>query len=204
MRDKNLTYSQFNIQLEKNLRNLENKFNKFFRRAVVDSPTFLSDENKISYPKDFRLLRALTIVHWFLPEESRWRIFLDLTEMTLSHLNRKQRIEIQLLLSSKENCVRYLYATERYSSFEIFGNILGNDLRDLDNRMKIHSVKYILVQAQRKRGYDDHGSRKPNCKWLPTSDYSFDEYQNEKERKQNLELKLIARLSKIIENLLLD
>ena len=204
MRDKNLSYSQFNIQLRKTLKEELSNFNQFFRRAVVVSPTLSLESYNIRYPKDFRLLRALAIIQWYFPMEFHWRIYLDLTEASHSQLSSKQRIELSLLLSSEDNCKKFLYETKRYSSNEIFGNILKNDMRDLLRILKISRRNSKVRRIQRRRGYNDYGSRKPDCKWLPQSDYSLTEYQNEKERKQYQELKIIQLLQEKLRELKFD
>jgi hypothetical protein len=64
-------------------------------------------------------------------------------------------------LSSKENCERYLFLTQRYTGNEIFGNILGNDLKELQRRIKITFV--TQVRAKKKvfrRGPKDKGTRR--------------------------------------------
>lgn len=204
MRDKNLSYSQFNIQLMKTLKKEISDFSQFFRRAVVVSPTLSLESYYFRYPKDFRLLRALAIIQWYFPEEFHWRIYLDLTEKSHSQLSSKQRIELSLLLSSEDNCKKFLFETKRYSSNEIFGNILKNDMQDLLKNLKISRRNLKVKRTQRRRGYNDKGSRKPDWKWLPTQDFSFTEYQNMKERKLNQELKTIQLLQKYLRELEFD
>lgn len=197
MRDKNLTLSQFNIQLEKSLRRVPLD-DWFLANHVLDSPTLLLDSERyrIIYPKDFRLLRALTILQWTFPESLHWRIWLDLDSMNFSWLNKKQKLEIQVLLCSQEFCSKYLFLTTRYSGNEIFGNFLKNDMLDL---LKVLKVRRKVIRPPkrkvRRRGYQDHGSRRPDHKWLPRFDYSFSENQNEKELEN---LKLQRTLSRVL------
>lgn len=200
MRDKNLTYLQFNIQLEKNIDLGNYQFQKFFRERVTITPTFLEGYYFL-YPKDFRQLRVLSIIQWYFPEIFHYRIWLDLTDMTFSHLNKKQRIEIFILLSSKENMKTYLYETNRYSSYEIFGNFLKNDLKELLRNLKILKKSEKLVIPKRKRGYSDHGSRRPSEKWLPRTDISFNELQLRKERQLKLQRQTIDHILNYFENL---
>jgi hypothetical protein len=128
---------------------------------------------------------------------------LDLKEKTFSQLNQKQRIEIQLLLESKEIMEIYLYETKRYTGSEIFGNILGNDLKDLLKYLKLRrNLKSKPKRVQRHRGYRDHGSRRPDHQWLPREDYSFTEYQNLKERKLKLQHRTVTVLTEILRALL--
>lgn len=199
MRDKNLTLLKFNIQLSKAITS-QLRDDKLLRTAVSDSPKCLSDDLvSISYPRDFAGLRALAIVQWSFPENLHWRILLDLREMQHSQLNEKQKLEISILLSSKEICYFYLYDTERYSSRELFGNILGNQLRELLKTLKIKE-KVILKpkKAQRHRGYRDKGSRRPDHQWLESYDYDFIEYQNKLEKKRYLQDKYSNKLLQLL------
>jgi hypothetical protein len=168
MRDRNLPYKQFNIQLEKNI--LQN-FKKFETRRITFSqelsfefrPYTNHREVKISFPKEYRLLRVLSIIQWYLPENLHFLVYIQLKEQDFSWLSEKQRIEINLFLESKEDMVKYLYLTERYTGNEIFGNILGNDLKDLIKRTKIFLVKYpIPTEKVYRRGPKDKGSRRVN------------------------------------------
>lgn len=203
MRDKNLNLKQFNIQLERNVKKSFLTNDRFLTRPVFVTPTRCIDptEVKIVYPRDFRLLRILFISHWYYPEVLFWRIHLDLEEFSLSQLNKKQKLELRILLSSKENMEKYLYRTKRYSSSELFGNILGNDLRDLEKFLEFHKIKHSKPRRLvRRRGYKDKGSRRPSHQWKEKYDISFIEYQNELE-KENLKLhKLLKRILLILEN----
>lgn len=201
MRDKNLTLQQFNIQLSKVIETGFAKNDNWFRRNHVSvSPTRLwSQEVQVFYPKDFRLLRTLSIIQWWLPDDLHWKVLVDLDQLNFSWLNNKQQLEIAILLSSKEICLYYLWKTKRYSGSEIFGNLLGNDFQDLFRQMKVREIKPKRPKRTiRRRGYRDHGSRKPDHKWLPDSDYTWTEYQNLRERHlellQRTKHKLLSKL----------
>lgn len=198
MRDKNLNFKQFNIQFEKELqRNLNDFSTKFFANNVLDSPTLL-EEFELILPRTFRLLRCLCIFQWYFPEILHWRILMDLKEKKFAFLNEKQRIEIQLLLESKETMLTYLYETKRYSSHEIFGNILRNDSRELFQILNLKSRSRKVRKTQRRRGYQDHGSRKPAEKWSESYDRTFTERMNEIEARRYHLNKLTNRLIKIL------
>jgi len=200
MRDKNLTYQQLNIQLEKMKERGISLFKNFSKERVIITPTLLEDYY-FSYPRDYRLLRSLVIFQWYLPMEFHFRIWLDLTEMSFSHLNEKQRIELSILLSSQENCNKYLYETKRYTGNEIFGNILGTDLKELCKKLKVKKKNYKLVIPERRRGYNDHGSLRPFDRWIPDSDFSLTEQQLLKEKEKYLIQRTIYRTLQTLENL---
>jgi hypothetical protein len=95
----------------------------------------------------------------------------------------------------------FLYETQRYSSNEIFGNILGNDLKDLNEELKVRRKKYRKPkELVRRRGYKDHGARRPDDRWLPSHDVSFTEEQLLKEKKTDLFISTTNYLLKYLEN----
>jgi hypothetical protein len=126
---------------------------------------------------------------------------LDLKERNFAFLNEKQRIEIQLLLNSKETMLTYLFETKRYSLREIFGNVLRNDCKELFQTLSLKKRIRKIRKTQRRRGYQDHGSRKPAEKWLETYDISFTERMNEIEARRYHLNKLTDRLIKILEKI---
>jgi hypothetical protein len=166
MRDRNLPYKQFNIQLEKyilsNLRRKEDRRITFSQDLSLEFRPYSNHrEFQIIFPRNFRLLRALAIVQWYFPENLHFLTYLSLEEQTFNWLTQKQKIEIKIYLSSKENCVKYLYLTDRYSSNEIFGNILKNDLLDLQRQFKIKKKIYPKpTEKVYRRGPKDKGSRR--------------------------------------------
>jgi hypothetical protein len=204
MRDKNLTLQKFIIQLEKQITSGISRSDRLLRIHVLNSPTRQNDfwESEIIFPRNFRLLRTLAIVQWYLPEELHWKFLIDMKSLSYSWLNDKQWLELAIYLSSKTNCEKYLYHTKRYSGSELFGNILGNDLEDLLENLRIRKGYHQKPKRKvRRRGYQDHGSRRPDHKWLPSSDLSFTIEQNRKERHlellQRTRTKLLNRLSRL-------
>jgi hypothetical protein len=203
MRDKNLTLEQFNIQLEKNLtRNTwMRSFSESLSRIIPNDSEQI--EVSIKYPRSFKSLRALAIAQWYFPDEIRWQIFLDMEEMTFSQLNLKQVFEIKTLLQSKELMQIYLYQTERLTNREIFGNILGNELKNSLGEIKIQRKNYRKPKrVQRHRGYRDKGSWKPPHRWSPNSDYSLTDIQNRLEQRHYLTLKYINLIKQELEKFL--
>lgn len=175
MRDRNsLSFNQFNIQLSEKVLSSSSyskslKLEKYFShnsclwRSKTENFNLFEVNSvwKTKQPLSYRLTRALAISVWFFPEEIKWLYLLDLWDRDFSQFNEKQRIEIQILLSSKEEMLSYLYLTERYSANEIFGNLLGNDQEDLAVRLK---VKLEFPKPPQKkvfrRGPKDKGSRR--------------------------------------------
>lgn len=201
MRDKNLNYIQFKEQVSKYLRR-ELILPELLRTAVTDSPTFPEDLI-ICYPRKYKELLGLAIVHWYLPDNLKWRIHLDLSERSFSQFNSKQKIEINLMLKNKEIMLKFLYETKRYTSYEIFGNILRTGAKELRG-LKYYSKKTVIKRPQRKRGYSDKGSLRPREKWLPSFDFTLTALQNEKEKTSIRIYKSIDRITKFLENSLTE
>jgi hypothetical protein len=129
-----------------------------------------------------------------------------LEEENYSRFNKKQQLEISILLSSKENCYKYLFLTERYTGNEIFGNILGNDLEDLKKETKI---LFLPMQRARKkvfrRGPKDRGSRRSDSTVrIIEEEEKKDVWLREKEidlrRRRRLLQQTSHRIQKILEN----
>jgi hypothetical protein len=129
MYDKNLTLSQFNIQLSRNLNPTgitefcQERIKSLQTESLATSdPSAIQQQWNRRYPKDFFSLRTLIVAHYFIEDPLiRFGIKVDLEELSLRHLNRKQQIELKVLLSSKDICLRYLLKTKRYHSNQIFG-----------------------------------------------------------------------------------
>lgn len=196
MRDKNQSFIQFQKQVKEYVLG-HFQISKFLTTTVVISPTFLEDYN-IIYPRKFREVLKLVILHWYLPEALLWRINLDLHEKNFNNFNRKQRIILFLCLSSKRNCLLFLYKTRMFSSNSLWG-LLGEVAR-LENLRIVPRTKYVC-KPKRKRGYDDKGSRRPLDKWIESFDYTFTDLQLKKDYENYLTLKVINRLKDYFENL---
>lgn len=185
MRDKNQNYIEFCRGVEEYVsRKLD--LSSFLRPPVVDTPT-VPEELVIVYPKKFHQMEALVLIHWFLPDSLKWRIHLDLWTNEFNQFNRKQQIQLRIMLNSKNDCLSWYYETQRISSHEFWG-LLGRATRlHLDGYFKV----YRIDKPQRKRGYDDKGGMKSEDKWLPRYDFSFTNTQNIIEHDRYLKQKTI-------------
>lgn len=89
-----------------------------------------------------------------------------------------------------------------FSGNEVFGNLLGKDLTETLKVLKItRKVKRKPRKPIWRRGYRDHGSRRPLHRWLPSEDFSFDEYQVLLEKERELTNRLINRILTILEKI---
>lgn len=65
--------------------------------------------------------------------------------------------------------VLYTLLERGYSFRDVFGNILKLGRVALCNvKILSQEIRLPVKKPQRKRGYDDHGSRRPEDKWLPS------------------------------------
>lgn len=195
MRDR-IPYSMFCFNVERQIKAILLKDERLLRTAVSASPKCpINSEEVIRIPKDFRRLRALVISQWFFEENLHWKFYLRLWELRkFPNLNEKQKMEISVLLESKEICLRYLWVSERYSGREIFGNLLGNDLRDSIKILRTKEKEPRPKKKIRHRGYRDKGSLRPIHRWLENSDWSLTKIQQQKERHSDLQTKWTKHL----------
>jgi hypothetical protein len=204
MRDMNLTYlnfkEQYNNQLKKRFSIMLTKDIKILRSAVIDSPTFLRDY-EIRLPSSFFLIRALCMFWEFFPENIKWEIFL-LLEQKIEKFDFKKQVELKALLDPKTR-ISFLYLTEKYTSHEIFGNLLQT-ISLCFHEVKFQKKSTKIKKPQRKRGYNDKGTLRSydiwSHKWKPSSDWSLTDLQTKQERKHDLRLKYIFKVKKFLEN----
>lgn len=170
MRDRNhLNLQQFNIQLNEKIQRCDSKrilakLEEHFShksclwRSDTETP---NSEVRVFFPKNFRMLRTLCISLWYFPENLSILFRIELEKEKFAWLNEKQKIEISILLNSKETMLKYLFLTNRYTGSEIFGNILGNDFKELLPRLKVKIVRQTRARKKVfRRGPKDKGTRR--------------------------------------------
>lgn len=131
--------------------------------------------------RKFRDLECLAVLSYYIKDEYKGLLQLDLRELKTS--NKELKLKLEILLSSKDSMLSYLYGTR--SNRDFFGNFLPR-------------VKYIAKTLQfqtfypkrarktvRHRGYRDHGSCRPESQWLPSSDYRLTDWQNQIETEKS-------------------
>jgi hypothetical protein len=204
MRDKNLLqFKDFDSKVEEFIKKRIPEKILVLRKLILDNPNFLNlfENNLRIFSKKTDVLLSLTIISWYLPKEIGILLLLELEEKQ-KFLNEKDLILFRIFSTSKEVMLSFLFLTNKWHSRDLFGNILRNGLRELENLRFKRRIFKEIPRKERKRGYQDHGSRRPDFKWLPSSDYSFTLIQNSKEKKK---LKLQAkyqRILKFLENFL--
>jgi hypothetical protein len=197
MRDMNLTYlifkNQFRQQLNRKLSKCGTENIEILRDAVIDNPTFLRDF-EIVLPRKFHQIRGLCLIWDSLPEILRFEIYLQLEER-ISSFEFKKQLELKSLIEP-EIREKFLYLTERYSSHQIFGNLIFDAIESL-KFVKIKRKSTKVKKPQRKRGYDDKGTLRSfdiwSHRWKPSFDWSLTELQNKQERTRSLQEKYLNK-----------
>jgi len=196
MRDKNPSFIQFSEQIETFIVRKTCSI-KILREAVIASPTFLSEDFSLRFISNkLQELRGIALVSYYLPEFLGWKIRSQLLER-LKWLSFKDQIRLYVLLISKEASLVFLYLTQEFTSHEIFGNLIERGLFSLQN-LKIRRKNPRILFPKRKRGYNDHGSLRSLDRWLPNFDWTLTALQNELERKQDLQKKILTKLEKFL------
>jgi hypothetical protein len=204
MRDKNLTSP---IQFSQDVRDFilrripSNILD--LRARIVDNPNFLEAfENGLRLKsRESEELLAITFLSWYLPETIGFLLRFEL-ENYMKLFNDKDKLLFRIFSSSREESLIFLFHTKRWHSRDFYGNFLRKGLEGLEAIRPRLRTKRTIKKANRKRGYNDHGSRRPDTKWLPSYDWSFTEAQNEKERKETYQDKVYHRILRILRELL--
>lgn len=196
MRDKNLRDPiQFEREIENYILRRLPPRTKDLRNQVLNNPNLNSSSCLFRLPRKEEEILGLSCLLWYLPEELR---VLLLVEIERKHLSKKNEILKRILISSKENMILFLFLTKRWHSREIFGNLLRKGLLSLENLSLYREKRGKIRKKVFRRGYQDHGSKRLESEWLPTFDYSLTFLQNEKENKEENLNKLEYRILQIL------
>lgn len=186
MRDYPNSTTRFNSEVEKAVKRMVQLDLKNLRSDVIDSSNLHCENLTIFNLRGVSLEDqiCLGLLSWFIPEEIGLLLRLDL-ESRLKYLGPEDRILCQQFLQSKAQSLIFLQETNLWHSRELFGNILK---RNLDRFLKLTPLSRKLKRTQRKRGYDDKGSRVPSHRWLPRfSDILTNEQNQIEEKRQSLQ-----------------
>lgn len=164
------------------------------RSAVVNNSNFHSENQTFFSLRNLKLkdIIRLAIVSWYIPEEVGTILRLDL-EAKIKNLAKEDRTIVELLLQSKGQMLKFLLETQLWHSRDFFGNILSTKIK-LDNFFKPSPPRRKVRRPQRKRGYDDHGSKVPDSKWTPKYDWSLTELQMKIETDRKIHQDTVAFL----------
>lgn len=182
MRDKPFYQKQFLEQLEIFFNRKSPRITELKNHVIVN-PNFLS-ENYLVLPYDLKGILALSIGSWWVPKELGFLIREDIREKRLKRFNLEDQFLIEICLTRRAYCLNFLNETRIWHSRDFFGNFTEEIMKRL-NRLRFRRIDTKVVHPERKRGYDDHGSRVEDSRWLPKSDWSLTDQQNaiEEQRK---------------------
>ena len=125
----------------------------------------------------------LAIISWYLPEEIGFVIREDLHD-SQRLLSLDDQLLIEIVCSSKAEMLIWLTETSLWHTRDFFGNWPKDIHGKLRRLLKISPLHRKVKRVQRKRGYDDHGSRVEDHRWLPKFDYTLTEKHRELEQRR--------------------
>jgi hypothetical protein len=160
--------------VEKSLNDFQEEINDFRNHVVVD-PNFHLDSSQFKFRGlSLKELQGLAIVSWFLGDIG-WKIRADLFDH-LKFLSLEDQFLIEILIDNRARTLNWLNETTLFHTRDFFGNLLPNAIRAL-RFLKFRNPNTRLKRIQRKRGYNDHGSRADDSYWKYARDYLDDEFQ---------------------------
>lgn len=191
MRDKYLNLFQFNSEVAKKCSSVATNF---FRSSALDSPNLRERfENRLRIcTSDSDDLVVLSVVSWFIPEETGWLLRLELDEKIGNNLDLDW---IRLLLSSKAECLIFLQETTLWHTRDFFGNILTTQrLQRLAKAVKpVFKTLRPVTRAQRKRGYKDKGTLRKIHEQHDFSEHTSEQNEIEQRRLSSSQTIQLAR-----------
>ena len=146
---------------------------KVLRNHVVIDPNLLwANEAKTVVPRTLNERIALAIASWYLGEFG-YTVREDLRESLIS-LSLEDKFLVELLLSSKAQMIEFLKNTSLWHTRDFFGNLLPlAETILLHLKFRYPSVK--VHRPQRRRGYNDKGSRAVDPFWKSARAFWEDE-----------------------------
>lgn len=201
MRDKNLDPENFNTQIAKICR--RNLSFKVLTEAVFVNPNLEYEIGVAPLPRRLADVRDLLIVSYYSPDEA-FGIFVraEVEWKILRNFSTEDKLQLEILLSGERKVVEnYLLLNEEISERTFFGNMLPNGIR-IFNSLSVRRRKLRKpTKSVYRRGYKDHGSRRPNEKWLPSYDYSFTEEFNFRNQVNNQVQQYLHQVLEILREL---
>jgi len=127
----------------------------------------------------------LIVLLWYLPKEIQWTLRLDLEErVERMEFSDKHKEACFFCLKGKTQTLLFLQETNLWSTEEFFGSYLQKDSTVLRRLCLLKRSRKVVI-PQRKRGYNDQGSRAEDPSWKSARAFWLDTQQMmemEKER----------------------
>lgn len=178
---RNERISLFDRHLKNELQSLVVELNARIERTLLGPIT--PNEETYFNVKKFRRpreLQFLAIASYYLESGFGELLREDLRDINFGTLREQETLRV--LCSSKETMLEYLSMNHER---RFFGYLLPS-VRRTFARLNFLTLKPQHARRKvRRRGYRDHGSCKPQSRWLPTSDYEFNLLMNKIELEEN-------------------
>ena len=197
----NLSLSTLDIQLERRIKSVLRQSDSRQTACLGKLHPLNYSEYKVIFPRKFRELRALGIFAWYCSDEFlKYEIILHLSVETKFPTNfENKNLENQLLLklfsSSKETMLRTLLEYCDFSTRELFGSVLYDDLLRALGNLKILRKSSYVRRVVRRKGYRDKGCWRSSDRWLERFDSSFNEKQEQLEKRKLVSYLLFLLIS---------
>jgi hypothetical protein len=185
--------SELDSVLSRELSPLIEKLNQRIQRTLL-GPIIRNGTTSFAIRKyrKFKDLKALAVISYYIKDGYGVLLREDLREKSISQFADAERLAI--LLSSKEEMLKYLRSSG--SDDDFFGNFLPL-IKSITSDLKFLTLYPKRAKEQvRHRGYRDHGSCRPESRWLPTSDYSLTKMQNDLELERDQKDSILTSISK--------
>jgi hypothetical protein len=152
--------------------------------TVIDSPNFLDVYlTDLILPRELDDLICLAILHWYIKDQ-RVQLYLRLELERVSYF--AENFIIRLLLESRAEMKLFLIESSLWSSRSFFGNLFTLErISKLGKIVKFKKRSRKVRRPQKKRGYDDKGSKREDYKWKPSVDWSLNELHQKIEKKRS-------------------
>lgn len=183
-----LASRSFPSEYGKRLAEVETMVNKVLREHGVIAPTSYELYPRLR-PRVIKKLREFwmlcLVVHEMDPKDDHKFLLLEDLLWNANRGGKEHMLAFSLLTQHKSEAFLavqegFFWKTER----SFFGYLSGIKESHLSFLQYSYFTEGRVKKSKLKRGYHDHGSRRPGHKWLETADWSFTELQNviEKER----------------------
>lgn len=181
-------------ELRKVLQLQAEEWSKVLRSNVLATSTLRNDQFFLKRPKKWKQYLRLVMVHWYLPDESRALVHLELEELE-NKFGTENSIIAHIMLSSEPEMIIYILESNVFNNERALFGFINEPFKYRDFYFFLFRPRKAKRQVRR-RGYKDHGSRRlPHEQHEAKYDYSFTKLQNqiEAERKSTSDLKELFR-----------
>lgn len=170
-------------ELRKVLHSQAEEWSKVLRSNVLATSTLRNDQIFLKRPRKWKQYLRLIMVHWYLPDESRVLVHLELEELE-NKFGTENSIIAHMMLNSEPEMILYILESNVFNNERALFGYINEPFKYRDFYFYIHRPRKAK-RTVRRRGYKDHGSRRlPHEQHEAKYDYSFTELQNQIEEER--------------------